>query len=205
MSTRADYDWETIASILDTALVAHVGFIDDGRPMVIPMAFGRMDRRLFIHGAKAARIVKGVDEGAPVSLTVTHVDGIVCARSAFHNSFNYRSVVLHGTAHPVTDTEEKLAALRAITNHILPDRWDELRPLTPKELKATGVWAFDTEHAAAKMRQGPPIDEPEDYALPNWAGIIPVTTALGLPVTDGTVKEGVPVTASTLKARQKFV
>ncbi|WP_228130457.1 pyridoxamine 5'-phosphate oxidase family protein [Pseudovibrio exalbescens] len=203
-SLRAEYDWETINAILDTALVAHVGFIDEGRPMVIPMAFARIGRRIYIHGAKATRIVKKGRNANPVSITVTHVDGIVCARSAFHTSFNYRSAVLHGTAQAVTEKAEKLTALEAITNHILPDRWSELRQATSKEITATGVWALDIEHAAAKVRQGLPNDDEEDYGVPVWGGVVPVVTGLGLPIDDGRLAPETPASQAVVKARKKF-
>ncbi len=159
-------------AVLDEARVAHVGFVADGRPMVIPMLHARVDRRIYIHGAKATRIVKGMEEKAPVCLTVTLLDGIVVARSAFHHSMNYRSVVVHGTARHVVNAVEREAALVALTNRLLPGRWDEVRPMTAKEFNATGVLAIDVEHVTMKRRDGPPVDDPEDYALPVWAGVV---------------------------------
>lgn len=158
--------------VLDLARVAHVGFVDEGRPMVIPMLHARIKRTLYIHGAKATRIVKGMQDRAPVCLTVTLLDGIVVARSAFHHSMNYRSVVVHGTARHVVNDWERKAALVALTDRLLPGRWDEVRPMTDKELAATGVLAIEVEHITMKRREGPPVDDADDYALPVWAGVV---------------------------------
>ncbi len=162
---RADYDWETILPILESSLVVHVGFMDDDRPIVIPMAFAVVDRTIYIHGAKAARIVKKMSKDSQVCLTFTHIDGIVAARSAFHHSVNYRTAIIHGTARLVTQHQEAWDALKAITEHLLPGRWDEVRPMTEKEQKSTGVIAIEIDHAAAKIRQGAPVDDEEDYAF----------------------------------------
>ncbi|MTI19133.1 pyridoxamine 5'-phosphate oxidase family protein [Rhodobacteraceae bacterium RKSG542] len=204
-SNRANYDWETIYPILQSAMVAHVGFIDEDRPMVIPMAFAVVDRTIYIHGAKAARIIKKQSETASLCLTVTHVDGMVLARSAFHHSFNYRSAVIHGSARHVTDPREAEAALIAITEHLLPGRWEEVRPMTDKELRSTGVLALEIEWAAAKIREGGPVDDEEDHSLPHWAGVVPVTTAIGQPIDDGKILEGVKIPASAKAARRKFL
>ncbi len=203
-SPRAHYDWDVIAPILESSLVAHVGFTDEDRPMVIPMAFAVINRTIYIHGAKAARIVKKTAKNAPVCLTFTHVDGIVAARSAFHHSVNYRCAIIHGNARLVTDYDEAWDALKEITEHLLPGRWEEVRPMTDKEQRSTGVIAVDIEHAAAKIRQGPPVDDAEDYDKPHWAGVIPVTTALGQPIDDGKVLDGVKAPASPARAIQKF-
>lgn len=201
---RADYDRATVHAILDAALVAHVGFVDGGRPMVIPMIFGRIGDTIYLHGAKATRIIKRIGETAPLCLTVTHVDGLVVARSAFHHSLNYRSAVVHGTARHVTDRQEHERALVAVTEHLLPGRWDEVRPMTEKESRATGVLALDIEAASAKMRQGPPNEDEADHALPIWGGVLPVTTALAAPVHDGRLVEGTALPASLGRARRKF-
>lgn len=203
-STRAHYDRDTVFPILDCGLVAHVGFVLDSRPMVIPMAYVRVDETLYIHGAKAARIIKAGATTAPVCLTVTHIDGLVVARSAFNHSVNYRSVVVHGELRNVTDIEEKRHALVAVTNYLLPERWEEVRPMTDKELQSTGVLAVDIETAAAKIRQGPPIDDDEDYDLPIWAGVLPVTQSMGAPVADPRLLDGVEVPASIAAAQKKF-
>jgi nitroimidazol reductase NimA-like FMN-containing flavoprotein (pyridoxamine 5'-phosphate oxidase superfamily) len=201
---RARYDEATVHAILDQGLVAHVGFVASERPMVMPMAYGRDGAMLYIHGASTTRIIKGVAEAMPVCLTVTLVDGIVVARSAFHHSMNYRSVVVHGSARHVTDADEHDHALRIITEHLLPGRWNEVRPMLAKERKATGVLALPIEAASAKVRDGAPIDDDEDYAMPFWAGIVPVTTALGRPVDDNRIVEGTPLPASLAAARRKF-
>ncbi|SFK21860.1 hypothetical protein SAMN04488518_10392 [Pseudovibrio ascidiaceicola] len=203
-SLRADYDWNTILPILESSLVAHVGFMDEDRPMVIPMAFAVMDRTIYIHGAKAARIVKKMSKDSQVCLTFTLIDGIVVARSAFHHSVNYRTAVIHGTARLVTDHQEAWDSLKAITEHLLPGRWDEVRPMTEKEQISTGVIAIEIEHASAKIRQGAPVDDEEDYALPYWAGVVPVTTSLGQPIDDGKLLDGVKVPASPTNAARKF-
>lgn len=209
---RARYDAASVHAILDAGLVAHVGFVADGRPMVIPMAYGRDGDTLFIHGATTTRIIRGVAEDVAedvakdvqVCLTVTLIDGIVAARSAFHHSVNYRSVVVHGAARHVTDPAEHDHALRVITEHLLPGRWDEVRPMLAKERKATGVLAVRIAAASAKIRTGGPVDDDADYALPVWAGVLPVTTAIGRPIDDGRVAEDTPPPPSLAAARRKF-
>jgi len=180
---RAHYDQETVHAILDCGLVAHVGFTLDERPMVIPMAYARDGNTIYIHGAKAARIIKK-NKSVSACLTVTLIDGLVIARSAFHHSVNYRSVVVHGSLRDVTDEAEKERALILVTNHLLPGRWDEVRPMNKKEFGATGVLALDIEAASAKIRTGPPVDDDEDYELPIWGGVLGVDTHLGTTETD---------------------
>lgn len=199
------YDRNTVFPILDTGLVAHVGFLLDARPMIIPMAYVRIGEVIYIHGAKAARFIKANQTDAPVCLTVTHIDALVMARSAFHHSVNYRSVVVHGTLRKVSDDNEKLAAIIAITNHLLPGRWDEVRPMNDKEFRATGVLAIEIETASAKIRRGPPIDEASDYELPIWAGELPVTQTLGAPLSAPELSSALDAPASTLAAQQKFI
>lgn len=202
---RADYDIDAVHEVLDAGMVAHVGFISEGRPMVIPMAYGRDGETIYIHGASAARIVKALPEGAPVTMTVTIIDGLVVARSAFHNSVNYRSVVVHGRARPVTELQEAEIALTVITDHLLPGRWAESRKMTEKELKATGIVAIEVEHAAAKRRAGPPVDDKDDLDLPIWAGIIPVMTTVGAPLADSTTRPDVRAPTSVTTIRRKFL
>jgi nitroimidazol reductase NimA-like FMN-containing flavoprotein (pyridoxamine 5'-phosphate oxidase superfamily) len=201
---RARYDEPTIHAILDAGLVAHVGFVVDGRPMVMPMAFARDGATLWLHGASTTRIIRGIEEGVPVCLTVTLVDGIVVARSAFHHSMNYRSAVVHGTARSVNDPVAHRRALRLITEHLLPGRWGEVRPMLAKEHKATGVLALEIEAASAKVRDGGPVEEPADYALSIWGGVVLVTTALGQPIDDGRLVPATPLPASLAAARRKF-
>lgn len=197
---RAAYDYETVHAILDAGLVAHAGFADQDWPMVIPMIYARIGETLYLHGAKAARFAKALGKGIPACVTVTHIDGLVLARSAFHSSMNYRSVVVHGMARPVVDREEKIEALVAITDHIAPGRWDEARAMNDRELKSTGVIAVPIEHAAAKMRTGGPKDDEEDYALPIWAGVLPIRQVSGKPKDDGRVAGGAGVPPSVKQA-----
>ena len=202
-SDRAAYDKETVHAILDAALVAHVGFVDHDWPMVIPMIYARSGDTLYLHGAKAARFAKALGKGVPVCITVTLLDGLVLARSAFHSSVNYRSVVAHGMARLVDDPEEKTLALTLVTDHIAPGRWDETRAMNDKELKSTGVIAVPIERAAAKVRTGGPIDDDEDYALPIWGGVVPVSEVLGMPEDDGRLVAGVEIPKSIKLAMER--
>ena len=181
---RGHYDLETIYSILDAGFICHVGFVVDGQPLVIPTAYGRVDNRLFIHGSPASRMLKSLQQGIEVCVTVTLLDGLVLARSAMHHSMNYRSVVLFGTAELVSAQTEKQQALYAFTNHVMPGRWAETRQPNDQELKATTVLALPIEEASAKVRTGPPIDDDADYSLPHWAGVIPLSMQTGAPIAD---------------------
>ncbi|HEV2463488.1 MAG TPA: pyridoxamine 5'-phosphate oxidase family protein [Acidobacteriaceae bacterium] len=181
---RADYSQKTIYGILDAAFLCHVGFVVDGQPYVIPTGYGRAGDTLYLHGSAASRMLRTLAEGVDVCATVTLLDGIVLARSAFHHSMNYRSVVILGRAVPVEGDEEKTAALRAISEHIVRGRWADIRKPTPQELRATAVLALPIEEASAKIRAGPPLDEQEDYALDVWAGILPLAMKTGDPVED---------------------
>lgn len=171
---RGYYDRQTIYSILDEALICHVGFAVQGQAYVIPINFARVGDTIVLHGAKASRLLKHIEAGHPVCVEATIVEGLVLARSVFHHSINYRSVVLFGRGCLVEDTQQKLAALQAITEHLLPGRWDEARLPNRKELNATSVVSIQIEEASAKVRVGPPIDEEEDYGLPVWAGVLPL-------------------------------
>ncbi len=200
---RALYDEATVHAILDAGMVAHVGFVADGRPMVMPMAYARGPGCIWLHGASKARIVKLAD-GAPLSMTVTLLDGIVAARSGFHHSVNYRSAVIHGTGRAVTDSGELDTALQAITEHLLPGRYAEIRPMTAQERKATGVIALTVEAASAKVRSGPPVDDDGDHALGLWGGVVPVVTAIGRGVPDGHTPDGMAEPPSIARARARF-
>ena len=189
--TRGTFDAATIYSILDEAFLCHIGFVVDGQPFVIPTGYARSGDQLYIHGSAVSRMVRTLGAGVDVCVTVTLLDGLVLARSGFHHSMNYRSVVALGKARVVSGAEEKLAALRAITNHIVPERWDEIRPPTEQELKATTVLAIPLNEVSAKMRSGPPMDDEEDYSLPVWAGVVPVRMQAGEPVDDPRLKEGI--------------
>ena len=171
---RGHYDRQTIYQILDEALICHVGFTVDGQPYVIPINFARIDDTIVLHGAKASRLLKHVEAGHPICVEATIVDGLVLARSVFHHSVNYRSVVVFGTGRLVTDAQEKLAALEAVTEHLIPGRWQEARLPNQKELNATSVVSIRMDEASAKVRVGPPVDEAEDYTLPVWAGVLPL-------------------------------
>jgi nitroimidazol reductase NimA-like FMN-containing flavoprotein (pyridoxamine 5'-phosphate oxidase superfamily) len=200
---RAAYNEATAHAILDAGMVGHVGFIAEGRPMVMPMAYARGPGCIWLHGASKARIVK-LAEGAALTMTVTLLDGIVVARSGFHHSVNYRSAVVHGTGRAVTDPDELEAALQAITEHLLPGRYTEIRPMTAQERKATGVVALEVAAASAKVRSGPPVDDAGDHALGLWGGVVPVVTALGRGVPDGHTPEGMAEPPSIARARARF-
>jgi nitroimidazol reductase NimA-like FMN-containing flavoprotein (pyridoxamine 5'-phosphate oxidase superfamily) len=195
-SDRANYDSDAIHALLDEALVAHVGFIEDGRPFVIPMIYGRVGDTLYLHGAKASRFAKVMAPGLPICMTVTVLDGIVVARSAFHSSMNYRSVVIHGLAELVTGAAEAERALAATTDHNLPGRWAETRPTTEREFKAVSVLRVTVEAASLKARSGPALDDEEDYALPIWGGVLPLRTHVGRPEPDKHVEPGAPLPPS---------
>jgi uncharacterized protein len=188
---RGHYDEETIVRILDAGLICHVGLVDDGQPFVIPMAYARSDRTLFLHGATASRLLESLTDGVPVCVTVTLLDGLVLARSGFNHSMNYRSVVVLGTARPL-EGEEKVEALRVIAEHLAPGRWDRLRPPFPKELRATSVLAVPIDEASAKVRTGPPKDDPGDLDESVWAGVVPLHLTAGNPIPDGAQTEPAP-------------
>lgn len=191
---RGVFDREQIYAILDEALVCHVGFTDPaGRPVVIPTAYGRDGDQIFLHGAAASRMMRALAARIPVCVTVTLLDGLVLARSAFHHSVNFRSVVLFGEAELVEDPEEKARGLRCFTEHIVPDRWDVVRPPTAQELKATTVLVLPIQEASAKVRTGPPVDDEADYALDVWAGVLPCAVTYDVPVDDGRVPAGIAV------------
>lgn len=190
---RGHYDKETIYKILDEALICHVGFVENGQPHVIPINFARVDDTIILHGAKASRLLKHVEAGHPVCVEVTIVDGLVLARSIFHHSINYRSVVLFGTGCAIEDVAEKMEALRAVSDHIIPGRWDEARLPNDKELNATRVVGIRIDEASAKVRMGPPIDEDEDYDLPVWAGVLPLQETALSPLQDEVQSKEIPV------------
>jgi nitroimidazol reductase NimA-like FMN-containing flavoprotein (pyridoxamine 5'-phosphate oxidase superfamily) len=181
---RAVYDRAAAYKVLDEGLICHVGFVADGQPFVIPTGYGRVGDNLYIHGSAASRMLRRIDQGVPVCVTVTLLDGLVLARSIFNHSMNYRSVVVLGTAVAVTDPTEKLEALRLLSEHILPGRWVESRLPNEKEIKATLVMRLPIDEFSAKIRQGPPIDDEEDYAFPTWAGVIPLEMVTGAPIND---------------------
>ena len=192
---RGKYEQETVYSILDEGLICHVGFIaSDGRPVVIPTSYGRKDNRLYIHGSAASRMQRILATGIDVCVTVTLMDGVVLARSAFHSSINYRSVVIFGKAKQIEDAKQKAEALYAFSEHLLPGRWAEIREPTEQELKGTSVLVIELNEVSAKVRTGPPIDDAEDYVLPVWAGVLPMEAKFGEPLADPklTANIGVP-------------
>jgi uncharacterized protein len=181
---RGVYDRQTVYRILDEGFLCHVGFAIDRQPFVIPTSYGRKDANLYIHGSAASRMLRQMKDGVSVCVTVTLVDGLVLARSIFNHSMNYRSVVVLGKATLVDDPEEKLEALRTLSEHILPGRWDNVRQPNERELKATSVLRLPIEEFSAKVRTGPPIDDQEDYSFPTWAGVIPLEMKAAEPMDD---------------------
>ena len=184
LPARGAFDRASIDAILDEALICHIAFVADGQPYAIPTGFARVGDTIYVHGSSASRMVRALAGGLDLCLTVTLVDGLVLARSAFHHSMNYRSVVVLGKARLVEDAGEKSDALRHFTEHIAPGRWSALRPVSDQELKATAVLALPIAEASAKVRTGPPIDDEEDYGWPVWAGVVPLSFSRGEPIAD---------------------
>lgn len=193
MPERGAYDRESVYAIVDEALICHVGFADGDQPFVIPTIHARDGDALILHGAPASRLLKHAQAGRPMCVTVTLVDGLVLARSAFHSSMNYRSAVLFGAGRLIEDPAEKLRALELLTEHVARGRWADVRPTTPQELAATSVVAMAIESASAKVRAGPPGDDAEDYDLPIWAGVLPLALTAGMPVADPKLRVDAPV------------
>jgi len=190
---RGVYDREAAYRILDEGFICHVGFVLDGQPFVIPTSYGRREDTLYIHGSAASRMLRNASAGIPICVTVTLLDGLVLARSVFNHSMNYRSVVVLGTATAVEDREEKLTALNAISEHILPGRWNDARQPTDNELKATMVIRLSINEFSAKVRTGPPIDDEEDYNFKVWAGVLPLNFVPGDPISDSRLLERIEV------------
>ena len=202
---RASYDRALVHQILDEGFVCHVGFVADGKPFVIPTAYGRVGDTLYVHGAKASRMLKALAAGTDACVTVTLIDGLVLARSAFHHSMNYRSVVVFGRASAVEDPREKLEAMRAFSDHLIPGRWDEVREPNERELAATLVLSLPLAEVSAKVRTGAPVDDEEDLTLPVWAGELPLCLSAGEPVRDPLVSGETPPSESVVayaRARQ---
>jgi hypothetical protein len=190
---RAVYDRETVYGILDEGLVCHVGFVAEGKPVVIPTGYGRKGDTLYVHGAPASRMLRTLSKGVEVCVTVTLLDGLVLARSAFHHSMNYRSVVIFGKATLLEDPAAKREALHAFTEHVAPGRWQEVRQPSQKELEGTTVLAIPLKEVSAKVRTGPPIDDEEDYALSAWAGVLPLELTPTTPLPDDRLPKGIAV------------
>jgi len=200
---RAIYDRDTVNQILDEAFLCHLGFAIEGQPFVIPMSYGRDRDVLYIHGSPASRMLRHLEQGVPVCVTVTLVDGLVLARSVFNHSMNYRSVIILGTAKLVDDPKEKLAALRALSEHILPHRWDDSRQPNEKELKATSVLCLPINEFSAKVRVGPPVDDADDYTFSTWAGVIPLEMNSGTPIRDERCKQELPAYLKNYSRKKK--
>ena len=188
---RAVYDWAAIDEIVDTAVICHVGFIDDGQPFVIPTIHVRLGDKIFLHGSPASRMLRTLGRGADACITVTHVDGLVLARSAFHHSMNYRSAVLFGKGATVDDEEQKLAVLRSLSERLVRGRWADVRPPSEEELRKTLVVSIAIDEASAKVRTGPPLDDEEDYAISVWAGVLPLRLTAAAPVADPRLAAGI--------------
>jgi uncharacterized protein len=190
---RGHFDRETVYEILDEGFICHIGFAPEGQPFVIPTGYARVDDKLYIHGSQASRMLRTLSGGVDACVTVTIIDGLVLARSAFHHSMNYRSVVIFGRATLVEDREEKMAALVALSEHIIRGRWAEVREPTEQEMKATTVLSVPLEEASAKIRTGPPLDDEEDYAMSVWAGVVPLKLEAGEPIKDPRLPEDIKV------------
>jgi nitroimidazol reductase NimA-like FMN-containing flavoprotein (pyridoxamine 5'-phosphate oxidase superfamily) len=188
---RGSYDREVVHRILDEGFICHVGFAVDGQPFVIPTGYARDGDTLYLHGSAASRMLRSLAGGIPVCVTVTLIDGLALARSAFHHSINYRSVVILGVAELVEDEQEKMAALKAFTEHVIPGRWDAVREPNEQELKGTSVLRLPLVEVSAKIRTGPPKDDEEDYAIPVWAGELPLRIVTGTPVPDPQLAVGI--------------
>ena len=191
LKDKAAYDRDTVFGVLDAGLVAHVAFVQDGAPVVVPMIYGRADDTIYLHGARKARVIRLLESNDRVCLNVTLLDGIVYARSVFNSSMNYRSVTVFGTPQLVEGSDAKLAAMRCISEHTMPGRWDEVRDSHEREVKMTGVIELAIDTASAKISSGHPDDEDEDYDLPVWAGVLPITTVVGELIDDERLLPGV--------------
>ena len=199
---KAAYDRKTVHSILDSGLFASVAFVEDGDPVVVPMIYGRDGETIYLHGARKARVIRLLEKTGRACLNVTHVDGLVIARSAFNSSMNYRSATVFGTPSLVEDREQKIHGMRIISEHLMPGRWDELRDPLEREVKMTGVIALSIDAASAKISAKMPEDEDEDYDIPIWAGVLPLRSAFAELVPDERVLEGVKPSA-ILKALEQ--
>lgn len=200
---RGNFNRETINQILDESFVCHVGFTVENQPFVIPTLYARTGDNLLIHGSAASRMMRNLSNGIEVCVTVTLIDGLVLARSAFHHSINYRSVVIFGKAKVVSDENEKFDALRAFTEHIVPNRWSEIRPPSANELKGTTVLSLPLTEASAKIRTGNPVDDEEDYDLNVWAGVLPLNLTTGQAINDDRLKSGIAVPPNILNYSRK--
>lgn len=200
LTKRGQYDKAAVYDIIDEGFICHVGFTEGDQPFVIPFLYARMDDSLVLHGAPSSRLIKHCQSGKPVCIAITLLDGLVLARAVFHHSLNYRSVVLFGKGHTIDGEDEKLQALRVLTEHLAPGRWDDARQPNPQELNATVVVSIPIESASAKIRTGPPSDDDADYALPVWAGVLPIKQQMLEPVNDPKLADGIPVPEYLLRS-----
>ncbi|MEQ8206686.1 MAG: pyridoxamine 5'-phosphate oxidase family protein [Woeseia sp.] len=200
---KASYDRELVHRILDTGLVAHTAFVQDGQPVIVPMIHARDGETLYLHGARKARVIRLLAENSSVCINVTLVDGIVLARSAFNSSMNYRSVTVHGKPTLVESDQEKLHAMKCISEHLMPGRWDELREPLEREVKMTGVIAVSIDNAAAKVASGLPEDEEDDYSIPVWAGTLPLVSTLGQLISDERLQPGAKPSPAVLALQNR--
>jgi len=193
LPVRGFYDKETVYKIIDETYYCHVSFVHDNQPFIIPTIHARMNDTILLHGAKASRLLKHISAGKKICIAFTLMDGLVLARSVFHHSINYRSVVLFGKGREVIDEEEKVAAFHAITDHIMPGRWEDARRPNQKEINATAVVLINIDEASAKIRTGPPVDDEEDYQLPVWAGVLPFKLKCNKPEQDPKLGQNIPL------------
>jgi uncharacterized protein len=193
MPQRAVYDRRIINAILDEGLLCHLGFTQDSQPFVLPTIYARDRERILIHGSAASRMLRNIRGGIPACATVTLLDGLVLARSAYHHSMNYRSVVILGIATEICDRADKIAAMRAIVNHVMPGRWDDVRAPSEPEIRATMVLSLPLNEASAKVRTGPPLDDEQDYALTTWAGVVPLSLEAYAPIADQLLTAGIEI------------
>ena len=205
LSEKARYDKRSVHAVLDSALVASVGFVQDGRPVIVPMIYGREGETVYLHGARKARVIRLLEETDCMCLNVTHLDGIVFARSAFNSSMNYRSATVFGTPRLLDDRDSKMHGMRVISEHTMPGRWEELRDPLEKEIKMTGVIALEIETASAKISSGMPDDEDEDYDIPIWAGVLPIRTGLTELQSDDRILDGVKPSAAVRALQGKVL
>jgi uncharacterized protein len=192
LPARGAYDKAVVHQILDEGMVCHLGFVIEGQPFVMPTLYVRIDETIYVHGSPASRMLQALDDGAKACVTVTLIDGLVLARSAFHHSMNYRSVVVFGQAMVVADADEKTRILKGMTDHLIPGRWPTIRQPSPQELKKTLVLAIAIDEASAKVRVGPPLDDEEDYELDIWAGVVPLAVMASTPLPDPRLPPGIP-------------
>lgn len=199
---RGSFDREVVNAILDEGFICHVGFVAEGKPVVIPTGYARVGETVIIHGSQASRMLRALGQGIDVCVAVTLIDGLVLARSAFHHSMNYRSVVIFGRATAIEERADKINALRALSEHMIAGRWDEVRGPSERELQQTTVLSVPLNEASAKIRTGQPVDDDEDYELPIWAGVIPLRTAAESPVPDPRLPSGLEIPQHVLSYRK---